>query len=529
MEFYQWLNEAVGDFDVFAVLNEEEAKRISGIFGPGAETASRSGIWYYFLNTENKTVTPMPFLALAFGGQYNGWSPVGTQLSMSEPDWAAYRLESSKWAKKDRADEGGKRGTPVLKLFDLSASKEITRIGSYIPVGRSSDSGIPVLCPQVSRKHAAFVFEKDGWVLKDLNSKNGSCVNGEPLEPFKPRVLRPGDTIKLADLPCFQFRGGEGREEAGKTGVVTEGPLLQQALNKTYPGLAMLVRDADLPAALAEKYRPDLIIREKAFTDASCRIGGMVTTHRYVILSSHMANFAPFEHGTNWGLFVAQSGSRFKVMKILRYRDKTAIVLLHLPDDESWRVLADVSADLDEQLLKKVEERFRVAVDSPPIPELSGRGWLDRCAFPLGMSAAGELWPLDDKPAVSRGEEPEPPTDEPVSLWFESIQAVGKNGERLHFGQSAKLLPDKGVAVIQKWGPDFSEEKEIPVPDIRDKNEAILYLHEHGAYVPFEDLKRAREKAAGKAGTPKGVCPNCGTPTVPGTRFCSACGTRLDI
>lgn len=109
-------------------------------------------------------------------------------------------------------------------------------------------------------------------------------------------------------------------------------------VNKTYPGLGIYVRDINLSKELAEKYTPGLIIREKAFTDASNRVIGMVITHRYLILSNHMADFSQFEHGTNWGLHVANSGSRFKVLGTHIYKGKTAIVLLHLLDDDSWKI-----------------------------------------------------------------------------------------------------------------------------------------------------------------------------------------------
>lgn len=53
---------------------------------------------------------------------------------------------------------------------------------------------------------------------------------------------------------------------------------LQALVNGNYPGIAMFARDVNLPPELAKKYVPGQIIREKAFTDASIRFMGMVTT-----------------------------------------------------------------------------------------------------------------------------------------------------------------------------------------------------------------------------------------------------------
>ena len=139
--------------------------------------------------------------------------------------------------------------------------------------------------------------------------------------------------------------------------------LLSQIANKTYPGLGIYVRDINLPKSIADKYTPGLIIRERAFVDVSNRVMGMITTHRYLILSNHVANLSAFEHGTNWGLHVANKDSRFKVLGTHVYEthdgeEKTAIVLLHLPEDESWKVYKNCAFSMDETVYKMAVERF---------------------------------------------------------------------------------------------------------------------------------------------------------------------------
>ena len=171
----------------------------------------------------------------------------------------------------------------------------------------------------------------------------------------------------------------------------------EEAVNKTYPGLTMFVRDVNLPDALAEKYIPDLVIKERGFTDASCRVGGMITTHRFGILSNHMADLRKFEHGTNWGLCMAQSGSRFKVLGSHIHNGKTLILLLHLPNDESWELIAEAHITLDDQIIITSIERFMNKCDSEPILELTTEEWLDRCKDPLGMDDEGNLFEVEDE------------------------------------------------------------------------------------------------------------------------------------
>ena len=108
----------------------------------------------------------------------------------------------------------------------------------------------------------------------------------------------------------------------------------EELANKIFSGLQIFVRDVNLPDTLASKYKEGMIIREKGSVDASDRIMGMITTHPYSILSSHMRDLRQFEHGTNWGLCVAPLDAHFKVLDIYTYENKTQILLLHLPEDE---------------------------------------------------------------------------------------------------------------------------------------------------------------------------------------------------
>ena len=97
--------------------------------------------------------------------------------------------------------------------------------------------------------------------------------------------------------------------------------LFEEVINEIFPGLTMYVRDVNLPPAFASKYAPDMIIMEPGFTDASSRVMGMVTTHRFAILSNHMADFGPYEHDTNWGLLSRKGMLILKSLISMNTRD----------------------------------------------------------------------------------------------------------------------------------------------------------------------------------------------------------------
>lgn len=230
--------------------------------------------------------------------------------------------------------------------------------------------------------------------------------SGEPLPAPAHAKGRLAEIILQACAydPAARFQSPESMREALETlfGSRLQSPgaqnmaRYQQIADKMYPGIALFARDVNLPPAFAAKYVPGLIIKERAFVDASIRFMGMVTTHRYVILSNHMKNMSMFEQGTNWGLHLANMGSHFKVLGQYIHNGKTGIFLLHLPDDEDWKVYRNTEFDMDKKLYQTAVERFIMKADTPPVPELTTREWLDRCAFPLGMDDNGNLYAPDE-------------------------------------------------------------------------------------------------------------------------------------
>ena len=49
----------------------------------------------------------------------------------------------------------------------------------------------------VSRRHALLRFRDGRWILQDLESTNGTRVNGEPVGRCQ---LRPGDALQVGDV-----------------------------------------------------------------------------------------------------------------------------------------------------------------------------------------------------------------------------------------------------------------------------------------------------------------------------------------
>jgi len=61
-------------------------------------------------------------------------------------------------------------------------------------IGRGAKNPIRILDTEASRVHARIEPKEDGWWLQDLNSSNGTFINGQPVEK---RRLESGDQIQL--------------------------------------------------------------------------------------------------------------------------------------------------------------------------------------------------------------------------------------------------------------------------------------------------------------------------------------------
>jgi hypothetical protein len=70
---------------------------------------------------------------------------------------------------------------------------------AIVRIGRASDNDVAINNARVSRYHAHVRWVGSSWLVYDLESTNGTFVDGERLTPAKPRRLRSGATLRLGD------------------------------------------------------------------------------------------------------------------------------------------------------------------------------------------------------------------------------------------------------------------------------------------------------------------------------------------
>ncbi len=85
-----------------------------------------------------------------------------------------------------RRDTGERQ--PVLLALDWSGDQ------TKLLIGRHHDCDVVLSDPAVSRRHARMLFRDGTWVLQDLESTNGTIINGIRVGRCE---IRPGDHLVL--------------------------------------------------------------------------------------------------------------------------------------------------------------------------------------------------------------------------------------------------------------------------------------------------------------------------------------------
>lgn len=90
----------------------------------------------------------------------------------------------------------------VLFLEDGTSSTHVLDADQVSSVGRHIDNSLHLSCGSVSSHHAQITPTEKGWFVQDLNSSNGTRVNGAPIEEA---LLSDGDRIGFGDIQTIFY------------------------------------------------------------------------------------------------------------------------------------------------------------------------------------------------------------------------------------------------------------------------------------------------------------------------------------
>lgn len=95
-----------------------------------------------------------------------------------------------------------------LSLIRVKSGESFPLIKGKCVIGRGADADIQIKGnTPVSRKHAEILCENGDYYIQDLESLNGSYVNGKKLLPFEPQKIQEGDIVALAN-ERFEIKNG---------------------------------------------------------------------------------------------------------------------------------------------------------------------------------------------------------------------------------------------------------------------------------------------------------------------------------
>jgi Nif-specific regulatory protein len=107
-----------------------------------------------------------------------------------------------------------------LVVRDPVAGEHVVRLppGGRLVLGRAPSNDVVLHDERASRVHAEVLATDAGWVVRDLESRNGTTVNGQPVSGEHP--LAAGDVVRIGMVEAI-FGHGEPRARAGMSGTIT--------------------------------------------------------------------------------------------------------------------------------------------------------------------------------------------------------------------------------------------------------------------------------------------------------------------
>jgi pSer/pThr/pTyr-binding forkhead associated (FHA) protein len=84
-----------------------------------------------------------------------------------------------------------------LVVLTQSMAGRSVDLGERTTIGRVEDNAFQIAEPSVSSRHCEILLQGGEVLVKDLNSTNGTFINGEKITE---RVLKPGQTLRLGNV-----------------------------------------------------------------------------------------------------------------------------------------------------------------------------------------------------------------------------------------------------------------------------------------------------------------------------------------
>jgi diguanylate cyclase (GGDEF)-like protein len=99
----------------------------------------------------------------------------------------------------------------LIRVHGSQLGQVLTLTDDEYLIGRSQDSDLWLTDPGMSRRHARIIRDGEEYVLEDLDSANGTFIEGERIKRHR---LRHGDTMQLGPTIMLRYSLTDADEEA---------------------------------------------------------------------------------------------------------------------------------------------------------------------------------------------------------------------------------------------------------------------------------------------------------------------------
>jgi hypothetical protein len=106
-------------------------------------------------------------------------------------------------------------------MLESGGERREIKVAGPVTVGRSQTAGVYLDDKTLSREHTQFYVDHGRLCVRDLDSKNGTFLNGAALK--QPAVLKPGDRVKVG-LATFSVVAEAGEALPSVTAPLAQAP-----------------------------------------------------------------------------------------------------------------------------------------------------------------------------------------------------------------------------------------------------------------------------------------------------------------
>lgn len=196
---------------------------------------------------------------------------------------------------------------PRLVIHAPDKTWEIPLIEDAYTLGRSSNNNVVLDYLKTSRNHAGIERKGDGFILRDLQSTNGTYIGEERIEQH---ALQSGDTFRIGPTRVV-FKSGFSQEEMtiaesldlrGHTGLRpvifvpgTMGSELWLGSERVWPNVNLLFKRPELL-----RYSEDTKLKPKGILNEMVIVPNLISFDQYNLLGDYLVQELGYERGNNF-------------------------------------------------------------------------------------------------------------------------------------------------------------------------------------------------------------------------------------